>query len=560
MLSSLLIENLVVIKKARLEFTDGFNVITGETGAGKSILINGINSILGQRVSKDVVRAGEQKAYVCACFDSIPESVNEALLNLGIENEDELIIEREIHIDGKSKARVNSRPVSVSVLREIGERLVNVHGQHGSRILLDETKHLDIIDEFAGLQGDVEDYRDSFKALQDVSRKIKRLTDKKQEGESRAFYLTNVINEISALNIESETEDEEVEKEFELSSNAVSILSSLKLCCNLLSGDETDDGAVSRLLSVQSELEATSEIFSDIKPLQQRITSAAIEAEDIASELSSIMSRLDIDPSRFRYLSDRRDELIKIKKKYGPTLQDVLKKLEDYGDELLKITSSDSDIKQLKSEQNELLKTVSKKAKELSLKRDSAAAEFKKAIADELSFLNMENVKIKVNFIRGKLTSNGQEHAEILISANPGEEPKSIAKIASGGELSRIMLALKCVTVGKEDADVMIFDEIDTGVSGKAAQKIGSKLYSLSKQRQVLCVTHLSQIAAFADKHFLIEKSISGTLASTAVTELDFEQRKAELARIMSGESVSDVTLKSAEELILSSREESRSV
>ena len=554
MLSRLYIENLVVIKRAEIDFLRGFNVFTGETGAGKSILINGINAILGQRVSKDIVRAGEQKALISACFDDIPEAAKNVMSELGIECEDELIMEREITADGKSKARINSRPVSATALRDIGEKLVNIHGQHGNQILLDRAKHLEIIDSFGGLDEEVGEYKASFKELQDCSRKIKELSQKKLDRDIRINYLTDVIDEINSLKIESETEDEEVEREFDLANNAVSILNSLRLCDNLISGTDSEDGILARLSTVQSELESSSEIFSDLEQPSKRTASAAIEIEDIAGELSKLSTHLDIDPSRFAYLSARRDELIKIKKKYGPTLKDVLTKLEEYGDELLELSSVFGDIENLTKKRDELLLDVSKRAKQLSKKRQAAALDFEKSVGGELKFLNMENVEIKVAFESGKLTSTGLEHAEIMISANPGEEPKSIAKIASGGELSRIMLALKCVTAHKEDAQVMIFDEIDTGVSGKAAQKIGQKLFDLSSGRQVICVTHLSQIAAFADRHFLIEKNISADAASTSVIPLDFEARKAEIARIMSGEAISDVTLQSAEELIISSR------
>lgn len=554
MLSRLYIENLVVIKRAEIDFLRGFNVFTGETGAGKSILINGINAILGQRVSKDIVRAGEQKALISACFDDIPEAAKNVMSELGIECEDELIMEREITADGKSKARINSRPVSATALRDIGEKLVNIHGQHGNQILLDRAKHLEIIDSFGGLDEEVGEYKASFKELQDCSRKIKELSQKKLDRDIRINFLTDVIDEINSLKIESETEDEEVEREFDLANNAVSILNSLRLCDNLISGTDSEDGILARLSTVQSELESSAEIFSDLEQPSKRIASAAIEIEDIAGELSKLSTHLDIDPSRFAYLSARRDELIKIKKKYGPTLKDVLTKLEEYGDELLELSSVFGDIESLTKKRDELLLDVSKRAKQLSKKRQAAALDFEKSVGGELKFLNMENVEIKVAFERGKLTSTGLEHAEIMISANPGEEPKSIAKIASGGELSRIMLALKCVTAHKDDAQVMIFDEIDTGVSGKAAQKIGQKLFDLSSGRQVICVTHLSQIAAFADRHFLIEKNISADAASTSVIPLDFEARKAEIARIMSGEAISDVTLQSAEELIISSR------
>ncbi|MCD8328584.1 MAG: DNA repair protein RecN [Ruminococcus sp.] len=554
MLRELYIENLVVIEKATIDFSNGFNVFTGETGAGKSILINGINAILGQRVSKDVVRTGADKALINALFDDISDDVKKVLSNMGIESDDDsLVLEREITSQGKSIARINGRAVSASSLREVGSLLVDIHGQHDSIILLDNSKHLEILDSYGGLEEELSEYKKLFRELQSTSRKIKELSAQNQQRSIRIDYLKDVIDEISAVKIESENEDEEIEKEFNLADNAVSLLNSLRSSDELLSGNDTSDGAISSLEVVNDILESNSDSFSDLEALASRLSSIIIEATDIRDELLRLSSKLEIDPNRFAFVSERRDALIKIKKKYGPTLKDVLDKLDEFENEYDELVGSYEELDKVTENRNNSLKEVSKKAKELSSKRQLAAESFTESVINELRFLNMEKVRIGVDFKKGNLTSTGLEKVEFLISVNPGEDLKPISKIASGGELSRIMLALKCVTANKDNIPVVIFDEIDTGVSGKAAQRIGKKLKELSSTRQVLCVTHLSQIAAFADKHFLIEKKMSDDKTTTSVIPLDFEQRKQEIARIMSGEKITDSTLKSAEDLLNSS-------
>lgn len=556
MLRELYIENLVVIEKATIDFSGGFNVFTGETGAGKSILINGINAILGQRVSKDIVRTGSNKAIINALFDDISEAVRKELSDMGIELDDgdSLVLEREITSQGKSIARINGRAVSVSSLKQVGLLLVDIHGQHDNIILLDNAKHLEILDSYGGLETELAEYKDLFKDLQTTSRSIKELSSLNEQRNIRIDYLKDVIEEISSLKIESETEDDEIESEFNLSDNAVSLSNSLRTSDNLLSGDDSYDGVISNLGVVKDMLDSDSELFSDLEVLSERLSTAIIEITDIRDELLRLSSRLEIDPNRYAYISARRDALIKIKKKYGPTLKDVIDKLEAFEEEYEKLLGCYEELDKISEKRDFLLKEVSKKAKELSQKREKTASAFTQSVIDELKFLNMEKVRIGVDFQKGKLTSSGLEKVEFLISANPGEELKPISKIASGGELSRIMLALKCVTAHKDNTPVMIFDEIDTGVSGKAAQRIGKKLKELSKNRQVLCVTHLSQIAAYADRHFLIEKKITDDKTATSVTPLEFEQRKQEIARIMSGEKITDATLKSAEDLLMSSK------
>ena len=337
MLKELYIENLVVIERATIQFSGGFNVFTGETGAGKSILINGINAILGQRVSKDIVRNGAKKAIVNALFDSLTDEAKERLTEMGIELEDDesLVLEREVSADGKSVARINGRAVPASLLREVGLKLVDIHGQHDNILLLDSSKHLEIIDSFGGLENDLIEYKALFKELQDISRDIKRLSQQSSQREIRMSFLNDVIEEISSLKIESETEDEDIEREFDLANNSVSLLTTLRAADTLLSGSDTSDGALYELTAVKDMLNSNSDVFSDLEPLSSRLDSAVIELSDIRDELLRLSGRLDIDPNRFEFISQRRDDLIKIKKKYGPELKDVLDKLEEYSNELI---------------------------------------------------------------------------------------------------------------------------------------------------------------------------------------------------------------------------------
>lgn len=549
MLTELYIENLAVIEKSVITFGDKLNVFTGETGAGKSILINGINAILGQRVTKDIVRTGTKKAVISAVFNNIPNEVVSILSDNGIDSDDVLIISREISADGGSVARINSRPVNLSVLREIGSLLVNVHGQHDSQILLSPQKHMETLDSYGNLESELEDYQKSFRELQAVAKQIKQLSLNQQNKIDRIQNLKEIAEEISSLDLK-ENEDEEIENEFALSNNAVEVRSAVNEVINLI---ENDNGISSSLFNSSDILENYSDVFSDLEPLIDRIKSTKIEIDDISGELNHLTSRLEVDPERFAYVSARNDSIIRIKKKYGPELSDVLKKLDESVKELDMLTGDDNNIEALKAKREELLEETSKKAKDLSLKREQAGKKFIKEVTSELEFLNMPNVKLEVSNSKGKLTIRGMDNIEFLISANLGEEAKPIAKIASGGELSRIMLALKSVIAEKDNTPTMIFDEIDTGVSGRAAQKIGIKLHEISRNRQVLCVTHLAQIAVSGDTHLLIEKRTENGKTKTSICELtSLEERKREIARIISGDNESKTTLASAEEMLSS--------
>ena len=550
MLSELYIENLAVIEKATIDFSDKLNVFTGETGAGKSILINGINAILGQRVTKDIVRTGTDKAVISALFTDIGDNVLQVLDELGISAEDgQLFLTREIRSDGGSVARVNSRAVNVSVLKAIGETLVTIHGQHDNQILMAPERHIEILDSYAESEALIEDYHSSFRELQSIAKKINKIKTEQSKKEFRMAELADIVEEINALNIH-EGEDKEIEAELNISKNAVAISEALYMAKQLLSGDDDTDGAVEMTQRASKSVEEYTDIMTEISPIYDRLSSAAIEMEDISEEIGSLLDSLDIDPKRYDYLNQRSDELRRIMKKYGPELDDVLTTLENSQNELDELSGAEQSLDELNKEKERLLAEVSKKAKVLSDHRKKAGERFVSQVTEELEFLNMPKVKLVVQQKTGKLTINGMDSIEFLISANLGEEPKPIANIASGGELSRIMLALKNVIAEKDSIGTLIFDEIDTGVSGRAAQKIGIKLKQISRLRQVLCVTHLAQMAVMADNHLLIEKNIQGDRTVTTVRTLDHEQRKYEIARIMGGENITELMLENAEQYL----------
>lgn len=550
MLSELYIENLAVIEKATIDFSDKLNVFTGETGAGKSILINGINAILGQRVTKDIVRTGTDKAVISALFTDIGDNVLQVLDELGISAEDgQLFLTREIRSDGGSVARVNSRAVNVSVLKAIGETLVTIHGQHDNQILMAPERHIEILDSYAESEALIEDYHSSFRELQSIAKKINKIKTDQSKKEFRMAELADIVEEINSLNIH-EGEDKEIEAELNISKNAVAISEALYMAKQLLSGDDDTDGAVEMTQRASKSVEGYTDIMTEISPIYDRLSSAAIEMEDISEEIGSLLDSLDIDPKRYDYLNQRSDELRRIMKKYGPELDDVLTTLENSQNELDELSGAEQSLDELNKEKERLLAEVSKKAKALSDHRKKAGERFVSQVTEELEFLNMPKVKLVVQQKTGKLTINGMDSIEFLISANLGEEPKPIAKIASGGELSRIMLALKNVIAEKDSIGTLIFDEIDTGVSGRAAQKIGIKLKQISRLRQVLCVTHLAQMAVMADNHLLIEKNIKGDRTVTTVRTLDHEQRKYEIARIMGGENITELMLENAEQYL----------
>lgn len=550
MLYELYIENLAVIKSAHIPFSKNFNVFTGETGAGKSILINGINSILGQRISKDIVRTGEKKATVTALFINLDTSICQKLDELNITHDENMItITREIFADGGSIARINSRTVAISILKEIGQLLVNIHGQHDNQILLNSEKHLHIIDNFGDNSQLLNDYQKTFKELQSMARKIGELKKIQQDNQDHLELLNTKIAELSELNLVP-NEDDILEEEYSVCCNAEKIVNALDNAYKLL--NDLDNSAMENILQAKNSIERYSNFTNEISPLCERLSTSYIEIKDISEELLTLSNSIDLDTSRFEYLAQRRLTLNHIKKKYAMSLNDIIQMYENAVQEVSTIKNSSNEIENLMIQKDKLLLEVTEKAKKLSTYRKDIANKFEKRVASELEFLNMPNVQFNINHQVGKLTVNGMDNMEFLISTNLGEPPKPISKIASGGELSRIMLALKNVLADKDNIPTLIFDEIDTGVSGKTAQRIGIKLKEISKIRQVICVTHLTQIAVMGDNHLLIEKFIENDRTSTKVTQLDFDGRVNEIARIMNGENLTDTAIQNAKELLKS--------
>lgn len=549
MLSELYIENLAVIQKAEIPLTESFNVFTGETGAGKSILVGGINAVLGKRISRDMVRSGCEKATVSAMFRKLTPATLYKLSELGISCEDdELMITREISADGGSSARINSKAAPISAVRELGETLIDVHGQHDNKILMYPEKHINIIDDYAELHGQLDDYRKSFRELQDTARKIKKLAVLETEKQQRAEYLNRFLAEVGELELENENEDTEIENEFTVANNSSVLAETISRSHTAVCGSEDSSGMTESIDSVIGDLAEYSDIMPSLSALINRLDAARIELSDIGDELTRLLDGIDVDEQRLEYLSDRREKLYSVKKRYSCTLAELIARYDSYSGEAKEIAGCAKEIQDLTEAKNRLLAEVSDKAEKLSEARSAASGRFTEKIAEELKFLDMPNVKILFRHEKGKLTANGMDVMELMISVNAGEPPKPIAKIASGGELSRVMLAIKNVSAEKEDTPTMIFDEIDTGVSGRAAQKIGVKLRQVSKTRQVICVTHLSQIAVMADNHLLIEKTNFEDSTVTSVTQLDRSQRVGEIARILGGEHITQTTLDNAAE------------
>ena len=552
MLRELYIENLAVIKNAVITLDKNLNAFTGETGAGKSILINGINAVLGQRITRDIVRTGSDKAVVTALFTNLSKNVQNKLDELGIKySDDEITVTREINADGGSIARINNRAATVSVLKELGEMLINIHGQHDNQILMAPERHTEVLDSFGGDFSFLEDYRKSFRELQQCARKLSAMKKEQLSESERMIYLKAVVEEIRPLELE-EDEDIQLEEEYLMLKNSTDIINALQSSGAYISNDE--ECIISDLNDAEFLLENITDVYSPAIPLLERIKSINIELSDIASELSHCASSLEIDDETYNLISTRREIINGLKKKYNRGLNEIIAMAEEAAEELYNMENSSEKIEKLQRQKAKLLEETTEKAKKLFEYRSRTAERFVERVTEELKFLDMPNVIIEVKHDKGKLSANGMDSVEFLISANKGETPKPISKIASGGELSRIMLALKTVIADQDDIPTLIFDEIGTGVSGRAAQKIGIKLQEISGYRQVLCVTHLSQIAVMADNHLLIEKTTSGERTETMVKHLDMDGRIREIARIMSGENPSELMLKNAEELLIQNK------
>jgi len=549
MLKELYIENLAVIEKASISFTDKFNVFSGETGAGKSVLIGAINAVLGGRISKDIIRTGTQKASVTALFDSITVKTAEKLEEYGFEVSDELILQREFSVDGKGIVRICGKPSTVAILKEIAASLIDIHGQHDNRILVDNTNQRDLLDNFAGIRHDLDEYGELFRSFSQLLRKIRQLEDADAKKDMRIEELTKQISEVARLNLKKGDEAVISEKlvrarSFEQINNA------LLIAQNAISGDsDGGSGALDLLGSATNSLRGISEFIPQCGALSERLSGLMIELEDIGSEVSNNIPDGEVE-DELPLLEEKMSDILRLKRRYAAELDDILDMCDNWRSELNELSDADNTLAQLAEEKRKLGEQVKERALELSNKRREAAVRLTEAIAGELKFLDMPDVRLEFAVNHGKVTVNGMDEIEMLISVNKGEELKPIAKVASGGELSRIMLAIKTVLAEHDDTPTMIFDEIDTGISGRAAQKVGKKLSELAKKRQVICVTHLAQIAALSDNHLLIEKKTDENRTYTTVHTLDYDEKVREIARIISGDATNDVSLRNAEELI----------
>lgn len=547
MLKTLDIENIAVIEKASVDFSGGLNVLTGETGAGKSIVVDSINAIMGERTSRELVRYGADNAYVSAYFDDICDSALNKLKEFDIELEDDnsLLITRKISANGKSLCKVNGKTVTVSMLKEICSYLVNVHGQHDSQALLNPDLQYNYIDMLLEDKSVLSDYKETFKKLISVRRKLKSFAKDEDNKESLLELLNFQIEELEKAGIKV-GEREELTQKRALIQKSEDIIKSLNLAISVINGDDENIGIeqacadVSRTLFKFDETKDVYDVFNDIN---DKLELAKDKAE-------ALLLSIDFSPEEIEMIDEKLDLYYKFSNKYGQTEQEMLDYLEKAKEKRNSILFADEELNRLNEEYENLLNITVKLADKLSAERKKTAKIFEEKVKQELAFLDMPKMQFYVDFNKGNLSSTGYDKIEFLISANPGEPPKSLSKVASGGELSRIMLAIKNIISYNDTIGTLIFDEIDTGVSGRASQKIGLKLKSVSKNTQVICVTHSAQIASNADEHFLIQKKFNDNKTFTCVTPLDFEGRKQELARIMGGLEITDTLLQSAEELL----------
>ena len=547
MLKTLDIENIAVIEKASVNFSGGLNVLTGETGAGKSIVVDSINAIMGERTSRELVRYGADNAYVSAYFDDICDSALNKLKEFDIELEEDnsLLISRKISANGKSLCKVNGKTVTVSMLKEICSYLVNVHGQHDSQALLNPDLQYNYIDMLLEDKSVLSDYKETFKKLISVRRKLKSFAKNEDNKESLLELLNFQIEELEKADIKV-GEREELPQKRALIQKSEDIIKSLNLAISVINGDDENIGIeqacadVSRTLFKFDETKDVYDVFNDIN---DKLELAKDKAE-------ALLLSIDFSPEEIEMIDEKLDLYYKFSNKYGQTEQEMLDYLEKAKERRNSILFADEELNRLNEEYENLLNITVKLADKLSAERKKTAKIFEEKVKKELAFLDMPKMQFYVDFNKGNLSSTGYDKIEFLISANPGEPPKSLSKVASGGELSRIMLAIKNIISYNDTIGTLIFDEIDTGVSGRASQKIGLKLKSVSKNTQVICVTHSAQIASNADEHFLIQKKFNDNKTFTCVTPLDFEGRKQELARIMGGLEITDTLLQSAEELL----------
>ena len=551
MLKILTIENIAVIKSASIDFENGFNVMTGETGAGKSIVIDSLNAILGERTSRELIRSGADSASVCAEFQNVGDNVKNELEKLGIEKDDTLIVSRKLTPDGKNVCRINGMPATVSMLKALGVQLVNIHGQLDNQSLLSPETHCSFIDKLAGSGRELNEFKELYSLYIKNENELKSLNTDVNEKNRRLDILNYQIEEIQKADIRPGEKDELTEK-LGFLRNAEKVLDLLHTAYAALNGDGEMPGAADIAADAASKLLSAADYSSDFTETANGVNDAAMNLSAYTEELRDKIYSLDYDPNETERAEERLDVIYRLSQKYGDSEEDILAYLENAEKERDALSFSDERAEQLRAETEKAYNEALAAAKKLSEIRIEAGKKFSADVERELAFLDMPSVKFIVNDSVGKLYENGIDNIEFLLSANAGEEPKPLSKIASGGELSRIMLAIKCVLSELDDIDTLIFDEIDSGVSGRAALKIAAKMKELSKTHQVICVTHLAQIAAFADEHKLISKEEKDGRTYTCIASLDYNGRKYELARIMGGLTVTQSILNSAEELLSS--------
>ena len=548
MLELLHIENIAIIEAADIEFAPGFNALTGETGAGKSIVIDSLSAVLGQRTSRELIRTGADKAFVSAAFSGVaPELAEE----LGIQPEADgtLLLQREIQTDGKNVCRVNGRPVTVSQLRALGARLLNIHGQHDGQQLLDEEQHIVYLDSFGKTEKLKEAYTVKYKRFTDIRRQIQSLQMDEAEKARRVDTLKYQIEELRRAKLKP-GEEEELTARRGMLRNAEKFLDAVAGADYALNGDDSGGGALSALRQAQDALGAVRHLDDGFGQLYERLSEAYSEVYDIAATVEDKRGELDVSPGELDRVEGRMDQLYRLKKKYGATVEDMLDYLERCQTELAQIEDAGDTLERLEHEMSRAEKETRQAAQALSDARGAAAERLTEQILAELQQLDMGKIRFAVDFAEKPLDGDGMDAVRFLMSANTGEALRPIHKIASGGELARIMLAMKNVLSEQDHVGTMVFDEVDTGVSGRAAQKVAEKMARISRSKQVLCVTHLPQLAAMADTHFSVEKGEKNGRTYTEVRRLEREQRRQELARLTGGSHVSQTMLDGAEELL----------
>ena len=549
MLSLLHIENIAVIEQADISFDKGFNVLTGETGAGKSIVIDAISAILGQRAYRDMIRTGTSKASVRAVFTKVPNFP--WFEENGVEYDEETVIQRDIFLDGKNVCRVNGTLVTVAILHKLGIQLINIHGQHDSASLFDEENHLRFLDAFADNGALLADYREKFAAVSELRRQIDRMSMDEGEKLRRMETLKYQISEIEKADLKS-GEDEVLEQRRKLLQNSEKLSQGLEEASEALLGGDDSDGAAALLAQAAYALSLIARYSDDYTGFQERLTDLKYQVQDIADEVRDSLDELSYSADELETIEARLDIIHRLRRKYGADCDEILAYLDKAQKELDEIEFADDRVEQLKKKLAKQEKQAWDAALALRKNRQEQGTVMAEKILSELSQLDMPRVQFQCRFRETELTSEGADAVAFYLSANAGEDLKPLSKVASGGELARIMLSMKNVLAEKDAVDTLIFDEVDTGVSGRAAQRIAEKLKSLASHKQVLCVTHLPQLAALADTHMLIAKSEHDGRTYTTVTPLDRKGRAMELARIIGGTNITETTLKSAEEMLLS--------